>query len=146
MFALRARSSSLTYSPIRCSCLPRSFRNRLLSSLAVLEQRGGELQYSSLSAVTAAQAIGGPLIGFVAGKAAKKVAEQAAKIKGLSKVIVVENDAYERVKHTRSSASEENELRACRVFLKITDLFSWRISRSKAALMSSRAILPLARA
>ena len=34
--------------------------------------------------------------GFVAGKSAKSVAQEVAKVKGLEKVIVVENEAYER--------------------------------------------------
>ena len=71
---------------------------RLVSSLAVLEQREGRLQNASLSAVTAAQKVGGPITGFVAGSGIKAVAEEAAKVKGLDKVIKVENDSYDRVR------------------------------------------------
>jgi electron transfer flavoprotein alpha subunit len=46
--------------------------------------------------VTAGQKLGGPVHGFVAGKSAKSVAGEAAKIEGLEKVIAVENEAYER--------------------------------------------------
>lgn len=70
---------------------------RSLSSLAVLEQRNGKLEHSSLSAVTAAQRIGGPVIGFVAGSEIKAVAEEASRVKGLDKVIMVENGAYDKV-------------------------------------------------
>ncbi|KAK4697360.1 electron transfer flavoprotein alpha subunit, partial [Lecanoromycetidae sp. Uapishka_2] len=52
---------------------------RLLTSLAVLEQREGKLQNASLSAVTAAQKLGGSITGFIAGSGAKSVAEEAAK-------------------------------------------------------------------
>lgn len=71
---------------------------RLLSTLAVLEQRNGKLQPSSLSAIAAAQKLGGSITGFVAGSGVKATAAaEAAKIKGLEKVVAVENDAYEKV-------------------------------------------------
>ena len=70
---------------------------RLLSSLAVLEQREGKLQGSSLSSVTAAQKLGGSITGIVAGSNINSVAEEAAKVKGIEKIIMVENDAYDKV-------------------------------------------------
>ena len=70
---------------------------RLLSSLAVLEQREGNLQNSSLSSVTAAQKLGGSITGIVAGSGIKLVAEEAAKVKGIEKVIMIENGAYDKV-------------------------------------------------
>lgn len=73
-----------------------SFLQRLASTLAILEQREGGLNSASLGAVTAGQKIGGSIHGFVAGKNVKGVAEQAAKVKGLEKIIMVENEAYER--------------------------------------------------
>lgn len=69
---------------------------RLLSTLAVLEQREGKLNHGSLTAVSAAQKLGGPVTAFIAGNNVKSVAEQAAKIKGLDKIIYVDNAAYER--------------------------------------------------
>lgn len=69
---------------------------RSLSSLAVLEQKNGKLEVSSLSAVTAAQKIGGSVIGFVAGSGIKAVAEAASKVKGLDRVIMVENGSYDK--------------------------------------------------
>ena len=70
---------------------------RIQSSLAVLEQREGKLQTASLSAVTAAQRLGGPITGFVAGSRVRSVAEEAAKIKGIEKIIMVENGIYDKV-------------------------------------------------
>ncbi|KAI9725343.1 MAG: Electron transfer flavoprotein alpha-subunit [Chrysothrix sp. TS-e1954] len=69
---------------------------RLLSSLALLEQRDGKLNVSSLAAVSAAQKLGGSITGFVAGKNGKMVAQEAAKVKGLEKVLYVENEAYDK--------------------------------------------------
>ncbi|KAI6577539.1 hypothetical protein MCOR04_006647 [Pyricularia oryzae] len=74
---------------------PSAFR-RLLSSLAVLEQRDGKLNAGSLSAVTAAQKLGGSVHAIVAGSSVKGVAEAAAKVGGVEKVLVVENSAYEK--------------------------------------------------
>lgn len=72
--------------------------SRLLSTLAVLEQRDGKLQTSSLAAVAAAQKLGGSITAFVAGNAVKgTAAAEAAKIKGLEKVVAVENAAYDKV-------------------------------------------------
>ena len=68
---------------------------RLLSTLAVLEQREGKLNNSSLAAVTAGQKLGGSITGFLAGP--KSVAEEAAKVKGVEKVMVVENGDYDKV-------------------------------------------------
>ncbi|EEA22484.1 Electron transfer flavoprotein alpha-subunit [Talaromyces marneffei ATCC 18224] len=70
---------------------------RLLSTLAVLEQRGGKLSSASLSAIAAAQKLGGSVTGFVAGDGVKSsAAVEAAKIKGVEKVVAVENAAYEK--------------------------------------------------
>ena len=72
---------------------------RFLSSLAILEQRDGRLQSASLSSITAAQKVGGAITGIVAGSSIKKVAEQAARIKGVDKILMVENVAYDKVLH-----------------------------------------------
>ncbi|KAI4194764.1 MAG: hypothetical protein LQ350_007586 [Teloschistes chrysophthalmus] len=69
---------------------------RLLSSLTVLEHKSGKLEYSSLSTVMAAQKIGGSIVGLVAGTGMKMVAEEASKVKGLDKIIMVENSAYDK--------------------------------------------------
>lgn len=70
---------------------------RFLSSLAVLEQREGKLQDASLSAVTAAQQLGGSITGIVAGSGIKLVAEEAAKVKGIERIIMIENGSYDKV-------------------------------------------------
>ena len=70
----------------------------MLSTLAVLEQRDGNLNVSSLGAVTAGAKLGGAVTAFVAGSGVKSVAETASKVKGVQKVIYVENPAYEKVR------------------------------------------------
>ncbi|RVX68006.1 hypothetical protein B0A52_08417 [Exophiala mesophila] len=69
---------------------------RLLSTLAILEQRDGQLNTGSLGAITAGQKLGGSVHGFVAGKGAKSIASEVAKVKGLEKVVAVDSDAYDR--------------------------------------------------
>ena len=76
---------------------------RLLSVLAVLEQRDGKLNAGSLSAITAGKKLGGSVHGFVAGSGVKSAAEEAAKVEGVEKVIVVDNAAYEKVRHSTTS-------------------------------------------
>jgi hypothetical protein len=76
---------------------------RLLSSLAVLEQREGKLNHGSLSAVTAAQKLGGSVTGFIAGSNVKAVAEEAARVAGIDKVVAVDNEAYDKVRMFCSS-------------------------------------------
>lgn len=51
--------------------------------------------------MTAASKLGGPIAAFVAGSGSKKVAEDARKVSGLERVIVVENGAYDKVGGTR---------------------------------------------
>ncbi|TDZ33678.1 putative electron transfer flavoprotein subunit alpha [Colletotrichum trifolii] len=69
---------------------------RLLSTLAVLEQREGQLNHGSLSAITAAQQLGGTIHCFVAGSNIKAVAQEVAKVQGIHKIITVENGAYDK--------------------------------------------------
>ena len=80
---------------------------RRLSSLAVLEQRDGKLNVSSLAAVTAAVKLGGSVTGLVAGKGIKVVAEEAARVKGLEKIIYIENEAYDRVRLARELLAKQ---------------------------------------
>ena len=70
---------------------------RLLSSLAVLEQREGKLNHASLGAITAAQKLGGSITGFIAGSGVRSIAEEAAKVKGIEKIIAIDNGAYDKV-------------------------------------------------
>src|SRR5271154_5385324 len=90
---LRTARTQLRFSP---SPLQSSSLTRLLSKLAILEQRDGKLNSASLGAVTAGQKLGGSVAAFIAGKNIKAVAEEAAKVKGLEKVLMVDNEAYER--------------------------------------------------
>lgn len=76
---------------------------RLLSSLAVLEQRDGKLSSSSWNAITAAQKLGGSVTGFLAGGDASRLAQEASKITGLQKILAVENPAYDKVSYKNSS-------------------------------------------
>lgn len=70
---------------------------RLLSSLAVLEQKDGKLNNGSLAAITAAQKLGGSITAFIAGGNIKAVAEAASKVSGVEKVVSVDNTAYDKV-------------------------------------------------
>lgn len=117
---------------------------RLLSSLAILEQREGKLDNASLSAVSAAQKVGGPVTGFVAGSAARSVAEEAAKVKGLEKIIMIENGAYDKVR-PHEGRSAPLIVTCSRASQRITLLCSWKISRKKALPMYSQATQPSAR-
>ncbi|KAF6792973.1 electron transfer flavoprotein subunit alpha [Colletotrichum sojae] len=73
----------------------RSTRN-LLSTLAILEHREGQLNHGSLSAITAAKKLGGSVHGFVAGSNIKGAAEEAAKVEGVEKIIAINNVAYDK--------------------------------------------------
>lgn len=72
-----------------------------LSTLAILEQRDGQLSHGSLSALTAGTKVGGPVHAFLAGNNVSSAAEQAAKVNGVEKIITVENDAYSKVRATQ---------------------------------------------
>lgn len=72
-------------------------RSRPLSTLAVLEQRDGQLNKGSLSAITAAKKLGGTVHGFVAGANVLAAAQEAAKVDGVDKIISVDGGAYEKV-------------------------------------------------
>lgn len=71
-------------------------RARLLSTLAILEQRDGQLNNSSLGAFTAAKKLGGTVHGFLAGGSVGAAATEAAKVDGVEKIITVDNGAYEK--------------------------------------------------
>jgi hypothetical protein len=100
---LRQARTRLSLAPSLHNTQTLSALARLLSSLALLEQKDGRLIHGSSSAVTAAKQLGGSVTGFVAGSNAKSLAEQAAKIAGIDKVIAVENGAYDKVCGDRPS-------------------------------------------
>jgi electron transfer flavoprotein alpha subunit len=64
--------------------------------LAILEQKEGKIVSQSLAAITAGTKLGGSITAFIAGSGVKSVADEAAKSKGVEKVIYVENGAYDR--------------------------------------------------
>lgn len=68
----------------------------LLSTLAILEQRDGQLNQGSLSAITAAKKLGGSVHAFIAGSDVSGAAQEAAKVAGIEKVVKVSNHAYEK--------------------------------------------------
>lgn len=70
---------------------------RLLSTLAVLEHKGGKVLPQSLPVITAATRFGGDVTVFLAGTDAKSVAEQVAKLNGITKVLTVSDRAYDKV-------------------------------------------------
>lgn len=74
-----------------------SLTRHLLSTLAILEQREGQLNKGSLGAITAAKKLGGSVHAFIAGNSASTSAQEASKTDGLEKVVAVDNAAYERV-------------------------------------------------
>jgi len=90
----QARTQLRTAGPTPVASL--SALARLLSSLAVLEQKDGKLNHGSLGAITAAKKLGGSITGFVAGGNIKGVAEEASKVSGIEKVISVNNSAYDK--------------------------------------------------
>ncbi|KAI1849946.1 hypothetical protein JX266_004325 [Neoarthrinium moseri] len=94
--ALRAARSTSRANGLSAASYSPSALRRLLSSLAILEQRDGKLNHGSLSAITAAKKLGGPVHGFVAGDNIKGVADEAAKVDGVDKIIAVDNAAYEK--------------------------------------------------
>jgi len=82
----------------RCSIVPHfGSYARLLSSLAILEQRDGKLDSASLVSIAAALKLGGSVVGFVAGAGTKAAAEEASKVKGVEKVLYADSSAYDRV-------------------------------------------------
>jgi len=65
-----------------------------MTSLVLAEHDNTSLKAATLSAVTAAQQVGGDIHVLVAGKGCGAVAEAAAKIAGVAKVRVVDADQY----------------------------------------------------
>jgi electron transfer flavoprotein alpha subunit len=66
-----------------------------MSILVIAEHDNSSLKADTLKAVSAGSAIGGDIHVLVAGAGCQAAAEQAAKISGVSKVLVADNAAYE---------------------------------------------------
>ena len=65
-----------------------------MTILVIAEHDNGSLKGATLNTVTAAQAIGGDIHVLVAGSGAQGAADAAAKIAGVSKVLLADNAAY----------------------------------------------------
>ena len=66
-----------------------------MSTLVIAEHDNSSLKVATLNAVAAAQALGADIDILVAGANCGAVAEEAAKIAGVGKVLVADNAAYE---------------------------------------------------
>lgn len=66
-----------------------------MTTLLVAEHAGGALNDATAKALSAASALGAEVHVLVAGKGVKGVAEQAAKLQGVTKVLVADSDALE---------------------------------------------------
>ncbi|GBG30966.1 Electron transfer flavoprotein subunit alpha, mitochondrial [Hondaea fermentalgiana] len=75
--------------------LAASAQARMASTLVLAEHAEGAIADSTLSVVSAAKAIGGDVTVLVAGADAAKIAEQAAKIDGVSSVLAAGDAAYD---------------------------------------------------
>ncbi|MDH4873378.1 electron transfer flavoprotein subunit alpha/FixB family protein, partial [Pseudomonas sp. BN515] len=65
-----------------------------MAVLVIAEHQGGTLASATLNTVTAAQQIGGEVVVLVAGQGVGAVAEAAAKVAGVAKVLVADHAAY----------------------------------------------------
>ena len=65
-----------------------------MTTLIVADHDNSELKPSTLNVVTAAQKIGGDVVVLVAGQGSSAVADQAAKVSGVSKVLHCDDAAY----------------------------------------------------
>lgn len=66
-----------------------------MTVLVYAEHDNASLKKATLNTIAAAQAIGGDITVLVAGKGAQGAADEAAKVAGVSKVILADADAYE---------------------------------------------------
>lgn len=66
-----------------------------LDTLAFIEAANGKVTASTLSAITAAKDIGKPITGVLLGPQGEQAKEEAAKIDGLSKVLLVKDAKYD---------------------------------------------------
>jgi electron transfer flavoprotein alpha subunit len=69
---------------------------RLLSTLVVLEQRGGQLENGYLNVISAARKIGGSIHGFIAGADVEKAAKDAARVQGIDRILTINNARYDK--------------------------------------------------
>ena len=95
MFAVRSmlRAGSRAATPLRAFS---TSSIREANTLLFIEHKNGAINPASLSALTAAQKLGGEVHALVTGSSsnAKAVAEAASKVKGVSKVLLSTSDAF----------------------------------------------------
>ncbi|XP_075713758.1 electron transfer flavoprotein subunit alpha, mitochondrial [Rhinoderma darwinii] len=77
-----------------CTRRTSSTLRRLLSTLVIAEHDTKQVTPITLSAISAAQKLGGDVTCLVAGTDCSEVAEQLAKVQGVSKLLVAQNEAY----------------------------------------------------
>ena len=65
-----------------------------MTTLLIAEHNNASLKDSTNKALTAAAALGGDVHVLVAGKGCKGVADAAAKLAGVAKVLIADGDAY----------------------------------------------------
>ena len=65
-----------------------------MTTLLFVEHGSGQIKDGTLKALTAARAIGAPVHALVLGAGSRPVAEAAAKLAGVTKVLLAEGDAY----------------------------------------------------
>lgn len=103
--SLRSRGSALRYLrtcrraktvPLAPATFSASSIARRAHTLAILEQKDGKLQNASLTAVSAAQHLGGKVTGLIAGGSITGVVGEALKVEGLGGIIKVENADYDK--------------------------------------------------
>src|SRR5690606_34711649 len=66
----------------------------LMTTLLIAEHDNASLKDATAKALTAAKALGGEVHVLVAGKNAKPAADAAAKLDGVAKVLLADDDAY----------------------------------------------------
>ncbi|XP_069812433.1 electron transfer flavoprotein subunit alpha, mitochondrial [Dendropsophus ebraccatus] len=77
-----------------CTQRGSSTLRRLLSTLVIAEHDTQQVTPITLSAISAAKKLGGDVSCLVVGTECAKVAEQLAKVQGISKLFVVQHEAY----------------------------------------------------
>jgi electron transfer flavoprotein alpha subunit len=121
---LRQAGSHLRPASTPIAVISLSSLSRLLSTLVLLEQQEGKLLPASLNAVSAAAKLGGSVTALAAGNGAKSVAGEVAKVKGVEKVLVVENSAYDKVEniseHGCTTRANQLKITLHRVWQRIT--------------------------
>ena len=69
-------------------------KDTIMSILVIADHNNQTLNGATLNVVAAAQKIGGDITVLVAGSGAQAVADAAAKVAGVSKVLLADNAAY----------------------------------------------------